>query len=98
MLKQSANRQSTIEFRDRQLATAADNAKVDQKIFNQKLQEQNEAKEREIENLNNNLAKAKSDNKQLTVTCERAEKGATVHTFKETSKYKQYQFCCCPNF
>jgi len=76
--KQSANRQSTIDYRDRQLVTAADNAKVDQKIFNQKLKEQNDVKDKEIANLNSNLDKTKTENQALTVTCEKAEKGAQV--------------------
>jgi len=77
-LKQSATRQTTIDFRNKQLITAADNAKYDQKIFNSNLKEQNDAKDKEIQALNSTLDKTKSDNASLTVTCEKAEKGAQM--------------------
>ena len=77
-LKQSATRQTTIDFRNKQLITAADNAKYDQKIFNANLKEQNDAKDKEIAALNATLEKTKKDNESLTVTCEKAEKGAQV--------------------
>merc|ERR1739848_168102 len=76
--KQSADRKSTIELRDKQLVSAADNAKVDQKIFNEKLAGQNKQKDEEIKKLEENLTKTKAENEALTKTVAQAEHGATV--------------------
>ena len=75
---ESANRQATIELRDKQLDSEKRNAECDQKIFKEQLANQGKEKQKIIDKMEQEQKELAEQNKKLEAAVQSAQKGTTA--------------------